>query len=98
MSATKIAAAFERWHEIWTTTYATDKASNAAAEERHALAVSIMGMRAVCLPDVLPRSAYFARWKRAANGLPRTRCWRASPLILSIWRREARHERRHHRR
>jgi hypothetical protein len=55
MSATKIAAAFERWHKLWTTTYPTDAKSNAARARRHPLEREIVQTRASALPDVLAK-------------------------------------------
>jgi hypothetical protein len=54
MTATKIAAAFERWHELWTAKYPGD-IPDADNEERHALKKHIAEMRAVCLSDTLAK-------------------------------------------
>jgi hypothetical protein len=55
MSATKIAAAYERWHELYTAQYSDDRVPDALAEELDALHDRIVDMRAVCLPDVLAK-------------------------------------------
>jgi hypothetical protein len=55
MSATRITAAFERWHKLWATTYPTDAESNAAAGWRSPIEREIIGTPASGLPDVLAK-------------------------------------------
>jgi hypothetical protein len=54
MTATKIAAAYERWYKIQTATYPGDIPA-ADSDEWYALKTRIAGMRAVCLPDTLAK-------------------------------------------
>jgi hypothetical protein len=76
MSATKIAAAYLRWHELWTANFPTDEAGNAAMEERAALKAYIIGMRAGSGADILAKVRMLYEHARA--------CWVEDEMIASI--------------
>jgi hypothetical protein len=76
MTTTNIAAAFERWHQLWTANFPTDAEGEAAMEERAALKAQIIGTRAGSGADVLAKVRMLYEHARA--------CWVEDEMLTSI--------------